>query len=184
MPFQCSENYVTSEIQISSGDHVRGSPLAKVTLVGYGDLANPECAGTYRTVQEIERKMGSRLRFVFRCFPKPDRFAFSEVAAEAAECAASQRKFWEMHDCLLEKGCVSDEPGLTNCAREVGLDLERFRRDLRGHVYLARVRAGRKEGVLRGVAEAPTFFINSVRHESSFGLATLLPAVQAAGGGM
>jgi protein-disulfide isomerase len=170
-------------VPVSPVDHVRGSPLAKVTLVGYGDFSNPDCMRTYRTVKKIQKKMGSRLRYVFRCFPEPLEFAHSEAAAEAVECASSQGKFWEMHDRMFENQCASDEFNLARCAKKLGLDLRRFRREMRGHVHLAKVRAGRKAGVRRGVVQAPTFFINSLRHESSFGLTTLLPAVQAAAGG-
>jgi len=170
------------EALVSRTDHVRGSPLAKVTLIGYGDFANPDCTRTYRTVKKIQKKMGSRLRYVFRCFPDRLEFANSEDAAEAAECASSQGKFWEMHDCMFENHGAFDELQLARCAKGLGLDLRQFRREMRGHVHLAKVRAGRKTGVRRGVVGAPTFFINSLRHESSFGLTTLLPAVQAAAG--
>jgi protein-disulfide isomerase len=171
------------EVPVSPADHVRGSPLAKVTLVGYGDFSNPDCMRTYRTVKKIQKKMGSRLRYVFRSFPEPLEFAHSEAAAEAVECASSQGKFWEMHDRMFENQCASDEFNLARCAKEVGLDIRQFRREMRGHVHLAKVRAGRKAGVRRGVVQAPTFFINSLRHESFFGLTTLLPAVQAVAGG-
>ena len=171
------------EVRVSATDQVRGSPLAEVTLIGYGDYSNPDCAKTYRTVQKIEKKMGSRLRYVFRCFPDPGTFANSEEAAEAAECAASQGKFWEMHDLMFESQCASDELHMARCAKELGLDVRKFRREMREHVHLAKVRAARKAGARRGVLRAPTFFINSRRHESSFGLTTLLPAVQAAAGG-
>lgn len=168
------------EVRILPTDQVRGSPLAEVTLIGYGDFSNPDCALTYRTVQKIEKKMGSRLRYVFRCFPEPSKFGSSEEAAEAVECASSQGKFWEMHDLMFENQCASDELHMARCAKEVGLDVRRFRREMREHIHLTKVRAARKAGVRRGVVQAPTFFINSVRHESSFGLTTLLPAIQAA----
>lgn len=171
------------ETSVSPADHVRGSPLAKVTLIGYGDFSNPDCTRTYRTVKKIQKKMGSRLRYVFRSFPEPLEFANSEEAAEAAECASSQGKFWEMHDCMFENQGAFDELQLARCAKGLGLDLRQFRREMTGHVHLAKVRAGRKAGVRRGVVQAPTFFINSLRHESSFGMTTLLPAVQAAAGG-
>ena len=167
---------------VSPTDHVRGSPLAKVTLIGYGDFANPDCRHTCLTVKKIQQKMGSRLRYVFRCFPEPLKFANSEGAAEAAECASSQGKFWEMHDLLFENQCASDESHLARCAQELGLDVSRFRREMKGHLHLAKVRADRKAAVRRGVVQAPTFFINSLRHESSFGLTTLFSAVQAAAG--
>ena len=170
------------EVPVSPADHVRGSPLAKVTLIGYGDFSNPDCTRTYRTVKKIQKKMGSRMRYIFRCFPEPREFANSEAAAEAVECASAQGKFWEMHDRMFENQCASDEFNLAKCAKELGLDLRRFRREMKGHVHLAKVRAGRRAGVRRGVVCAPTFFINASRHESSFGLTTLLPAVQAAAG--
>lgn len=171
------------EARVSPADHVRGSPLAKVTLIGYGDFSNPECTRTYRTVKKIQKRMGSRLRYVFRCFPEPLEFANSEAAAEAVECASSQDKFWEMHDHLFENEGASDEFHLYRYARELGMNLGRFRGELRSHVHATKINRVRNAGVRSGVMQAPTFFINSIRHESSFGLATLLPAVQAAAGG-
>jgi protein-disulfide isomerase len=162
---------------------VRGSPPAPVTLVGYGDFSNPECARTYQTVKEIQRKMGTRVLYVFRSFPERTRFGNSEDSAEAAECASSQGKFWEMHDRLFENEGASDEFHLYRYARELGMNLGRFRGELKSHVHAAKINTVRDAGVRSGVTHAPTFFINSIRHESSFGLATLLPAVQAAAGG-
>ncbi|HWC65592.1 MAG TPA: thioredoxin domain-containing protein [Thermoanaerobaculia bacterium] len=168
---------------VTSKDHVRGSPLAAVTLVGYGDFTCLECAKSYRAVKKIQAKMGPRLRYVFRSFPRPPLDGTSEVAAEAAESAGAQGKFWEIHDRMFENQGVANHRQLAEHARAIGLDADQFRRDMRGHVHLTRVRVVREGGVRSGVVEVPTFFINSLRHESAFGLATLLPAVQAAGGG-
>jgi protein-disulfide isomerase len=168
---------------VSARDHVRGSPLAKTTLVAYGDFASPACAQTYRTVKKIQKEMGTRLLYVYRSFPQPEQFGHSEEAAEAAECASSQGKFWEMHDSIFESKAPTDEIRLTRRAAEAGLDLFRFRREMRAHVHSEKIRGIRDGGVRSGVAAAPAFFINSIRHESSFGLATLLAAVQAATGG-
>jgi protein-disulfide isomerase len=170
-------------LKVSARDHARGSPLAKTTLVAYGDFSSPACAQTYRTVQKIQKAMGARLRYVYRSFPQPEQFQHSDEAAEAAECASSQDKFWEMHDSLFEGKAPTDEISLHRLASEVGLDLLRFRREMGAHAYSEKVRGIRDGGVRSGVAEAPAFFINSIRHESSFGLATLLAAVQAAAGG-
>ena len=169
--------------QISETDHAQGSPGATVTLVTYGDFACPECAKTYRIVKRIQARMGSRLRYVFRSFPQPPENSRSEAAAEAAECASSQGKFWQMHDRMFENQGASDEHSLSRYAAEIGLDLKQFRSEMRRHAHLAGIHARRREGVRRGVVEAPAFFINSRRHRSAFGLATLLPAVQAAAGG-
>ena len=171
------------EAPVSSKDHVRGSPLAKVTLVGYGDFTCSECAKAYRAVKKIQAEMGSRLRYVFRSFPQDPLDEKSEGSAEAAESAGAQGKFWEIHDRMFENQGASTQLQLAKHAKAVGLDARQFRRDMRGHVHLARVHVVRKEGVRSGVVEVPTFFINSLQHESAFGLATLLPAVQAAAGG-
>jgi protein-disulfide isomerase len=172
----------TLKAPVSSKDHIRGSPLAAVTLVGYGDFTCRDCAKSYRAVKMIQSKLGSRLRYVFRSFSQAAPDEKSEGVAEAAECAGAQGKFWEIHDRMFENQGAANQLRLTEHARAVGLDGDQFRRDMRGHVHLARVRAVRDGGVLSGVAEVPTFFINSLQHESAFGLATLLPAVQAAAG--
>jgi len=171
------------EAPVSSKDHVRGSPLAKVTLVGYGDFTCPDCAKAYRAVKKIQAEMGSRLRYVFRSFPRDPLDEESEGSAEAAESAGAQGKFWAIHDRLFENQGALTRLELAKHADAVGLDARQFRREMRGHVHLARVRLVRKQGVRSGVVEVPTFFINSLEHESAFGLATLLPAVQAAAGG-
>jgi protein-disulfide isomerase len=171
------------EAPVSSKDHVRGSPLAKVTLVGYGDFTCPDCAKSYRAVKKIQAAMGSRLRYVFRSFSRDALDEESEGFAEAAESAGAQGKFWKIHDRLFENQGASNKAGLAKHARAVGLNARQFRQDMRGHVHLAAVRVVRKGGVRSGVVEIPTFFINSLQHESAFGLATLLPAVQAAAGG-
>ena len=151
--------------------------------MAYGDFASPACAQTYRTVQKIQKEMGNRLRYVYRSFPQPEEFRHSEEAAEAAECASSQGKFWEMHDSLFESKDPADELRLGGHAAAAGLDLLRFRREMSARTHAEKVRNVRQGGRRSGVAAAPAFFINSVRHESSFGLATLLAAVQAASGG-
>lgn len=171
------------EAPVSSKDHVRGSPLAKVTLVGYGDFTCSDCAKSYRAVKKIQAAMGSRLRYVYRSFPRDPQDEESEGFAEAAESAGAQGKFWEIHDRMFENQGASTRAQLTKHAKAVGLNARQFRKDMRGHVHLAKVRVVRKSGVRSGVVEVPTFFINSLQHESAFGLATLLPAVQAAAGG-
>jgi protein-disulfide isomerase len=167
---------------VSSKDHVRGSPLAKVTLVGYGDFTCPDCAKSYRAVKKIQAEMGSRLRYVFRSFPQAPLDGKSQGAAEAAESAGDQGKFWEIHDRMFENQGASDQLQLAKHAKAVGLDARQFQQDMRGHVHLAKLRVVRQGGARSGVVQVPTFFINSLQHESAFGLATLLPAVQAAAG--
>lgn len=169
--------------RVSRRDHARGSPLARTTLVAYGDFASPACAQTYRTVKKIQKEMGPRLRYIYRSFPQPEQFGHSEEAAEAAECASSQGKFWEMHDSLFEGLGPTDEARIFRRAADAGLDLFRFRREMREHVYSEKVRGVRDGGARSGVEAAPAFFINSIRFESDFGVATLLAALQAASAG-
>ena len=114
--------------KVSARDHSRGSPLAITTLVAYGDFASPACAQTYLTVKKIQKKMGTRLRYVYRSFPQPERFPNSAEAAEAAECASSQGRFWEMHDVLFEGKAPVSEIQLHRRAAEAGLNLLQFRR--------------------------------------------------------
>jgi protein-disulfide isomerase len=173
----------TLEEPISPTDHIRGSPLASVTLVGYGDFTCPECAKSYRVVKKIQAKLGSRLRYIFRSFPQNALEKMSEGAAEAAESAGAQGKFWEIHDRMFENQGPSSQRALAKHAAAIGLNALQFRHDMRGHVHLQKVRVAREGGVRSGVVDVPTFFINSRSHESAFGLATLLPAVQAAAGG-
>ena len=167
---------------MSAKDHSRGSPLATTTLVAYGDFASPACGETYSAVKKIQKALGPRLRYVYRSFPQPEQFPYSGQAAEAAECASSQGKFWAMHDSISEGETPTDEAQLFRRAADAGLDLFRYRREMSARTHADKVRDVRHGGVLSGVAEAPAFFINSIRHESSFGLATLLAAVQAASG--
>ena len=119
--------------KVSAKDHSRGSPLATTTLVAYGDFASPACGQTYSTVKKIQKAMGTRLRYVYRSFPQPEQFGHSEQAAEAAECASSQGKFWEMHDSIFESQTPPDEGQLFRRAADAGLDLFRYRREMREH---------------------------------------------------
>src|SRR5450631_67702 len=124
-------------VPVSSKDHVRGSPLAKVTLVGYGDFTCRDCAKAYRTVKRIQAEMGSQLRYIFRSFPQDPLDEKAEASAEAAEAAGAQGKFWEIHDRMFENPGASSLLQLEKQAKAVGLDAREFRQDMRGHVHLA-----------------------------------------------
>ena len=160
-------------------DHIRGPSRSTVTLVGYGDFTNPDCVETYRAVKRVQKKMGPTLRYVFRSFPAPEG-DLSQKAAEAAEAAGSQGKFWEMHDRMFENSGSLNEFRLARYASSLGLDVRRFQREMIGHAHARRVRSVVAGGRRSGVRGTPTLFINSVRYRSSFGVATLLASVQAA----
>ena len=161
-------------------DHARGAAHPTVTLVGYGDFANPQCIKAYRAVKRVEKRMGQTMRYVFRSFPTGDASEPSRKAAEAAECAGAQGKFWEMHDRMFENRGPLSEFRLARHAASLGLDVRRFQREMVGHAHARRLQAVVAGGLRSGVEETPALFINSVRYRSSFGLATLLASVQAA----
>ena len=161
-------------------DHIQGSADAAVTLLEYGDYECPYCGAAYRIVKEVQSRMGDRLRFVFRNFPIATSHPHAEQAAEAAEGAAAQGRFWQMHDLLYENQRRLDDPALRSYAETLGLDVERFNRELTEHVHAARVRDDFMSGVRSGVNGTPGFYINGVRHDDSYDVDTLLAALERA----
>lgn len=161
-------------------DHVQGSSDAPMTLVEYGDFECPYCGAAYPIVKEIQRTMGERLRFAFRYFPITTSHPHAEAAAEAAEAAAQQGAFWEMHDHLFENQKRLRDEDLLSYAAVLGLDVERVRRELAEHLHADRVHEDFLSGVRSGVNGTPTFFINGSRHDDSVDLDTLLNALEAA----
>jgi protein-disulfide isomerase len=164
----------------SQRDHRRGPETAPVTLVEYGDYECPYCGEAYPIVKEIQRRLGDRLRFVFRNFPLTQSHPHAQHAAEAAEAAAVEGKFWEMHDYLFEHQRALDDAHLVQYAVALNLDEETFKREMTEHVHTNRVREDFLSGVRSGVNGTPTFFINGVRHDDSYELETLLAAIEAA----
>jgi uncharacterized OsmC-like protein/predicted DsbA family dithiol-disulfide isomerase len=146
-------------------DHVRGPASGDVTLVEYGDFACPFCRAAYADVKALLARMPD-VRFVFRANPRSHLFRDAEPAAEAAEIAAGQGKFWEMHDRLFESAGVS-RPELVAAARDVGLDAAAFERELDAGTARAAVRAQEVSGWHSHVLSTPTFFVNGVRFEDS-----------------
>ena len=161
-------------------DHIQGPADAAVTLVEYGDYECPYCGAAYPIIKEVQTRMGERLRFVFRNFPITTSHAHAEQAAEAAEAAASQGRFWQMHDVLYENQRRLRDQDLRAYAKKLGLDVEVFDKDLAEHVHAARVHEDFMSGVRSGVNGTPTFYINGVRHNDAYDLETLLAALQQA----
>jgi protein-disulfide isomerase len=160
-------------------DHIEGSPDAPITLVEYGDYECPYCGKAYPIVKRVQERMGNRLRFVFRNFPLSELHPHAKKAAESAEAAAAQGKFWEMHDALFEHQRTLDDHHLKLIAAGVGLDGEALLADVETGAYAARVREDFLSGVRSGVNGTPTFFINGVRHNGSWDEESLLEAVGA-----
>jgi protein-disulfide isomerase len=161
-------------------DHIQGPTEAAVTLVEYGDYECPYCGAAYPIIKEVQSRMGERLRFVFRNFPITTSHPHAEQAAESAEAAASQGRFWQMHDLLYENQQRLQAPDLRDYAERLALDVERFDRELAEHAHAARVREDFMSGVRSGVNGTPTFYINGARHDDSYDIETLLAALERA----
>jgi protein-disulfide isomerase len=158
-------------------DHIQGSAEALVTLMEYGDYECPHCGRAYLIVEEIRLEVGDQLRFVFRNFPLTQSHEHAEMAAESAEAAAAQERFWEMHRTLFTHQSELDTSNLLQYASRLGMDTERFKRALTTHAYRDRVHEDFMSGVRSGVNGTPTFFINGVRYDGPVDMPSLLGAV-------
>ena len=147
-------------------DHIRGDPVGRVTLVEYGDFQCPYCGDAYPVVRRLLESY-DWLRFSFRHMPLLDLHPRSPAAAEAAEAAAAQGHFWEMHDRLFEHQHALGDEALREHAAGLGLDLERFDRELRDRVHKARVDEDFASGAGGGIPSTPRFFVNGEIHLGS-----------------
>jgi uncharacterized OsmC-like protein len=165
---------------VTARDHSRGPETAAVTLVEYGDFECPYCREAAAVVSALERRFGSDLRLVFRANPRSHVFKHAEKAAEAAEAAAAQGAFWQMHDLLFANQGALEEADLVGYAGQLGLDVSRFEDELRSNVHKARVREQEVSGWHSHVLSTPTFFVNGVRFEDRPDVETLGAAISAA----
>jgi protein-disulfide isomerase len=170
-------------VPVTEKDHAQGPPDAPVTLVEYGDYECPYCGKAYPVVKEIQQRMGDRLRFVFRNFPLNTLHEHAGVAAQAAEAAAAQGKFWEMHDILYEHQDELADADLRQYALKIGLEIYRFNADVDGETFAKRVRDDFRGGIRSGVNGTPTFFINDVRYNGNHTLDAMLSALENAAAG-
>ena len=170
----------TLKLPVTESDHRAGPDDASVTLVEYGDYECPYCGRAYPIVKEVQRAMGSRLRFVFRNFPLAQMHPHAEHAAEAAEAAGAQNKFWEMHDSLFEGQSALEDSDLVMRAKVLGLDAARVAEELIDGVHADRVHTDFRSGMRSGVNGTPTFFINGVRHDGPWDFESLMGALEAA----
>jgi Na+/H+ antiporter NhaA len=161
-------------------DHIRGAEDALVTLVEYGDYECPYCGQAEVVVRELLQEFGDDLRYVWRHLPLNDVHPHTQMAAEAAEAAAAQGKFWEMHDKLLANQDRLTPRDLGGYAEELGLDTDRFWEEVRRHEHADRVSDDVGTADASGVVGTPSFFINGKHHEGAYDVATLTRAVRAA----
>jgi len=173
---------LTIPVSIDS-DHILGSvnnDNVPITLVEYGDYECPYTGMAYPIVRELIREFGNdKIRFVFRNFPLSDIHPHAQHAAEAAEAAAVQDKFWQMHDYLFEHQKALDDGHLLEHAQKVGLeDIHKFKDDISRHVYAPLIEESLKGGIDSGVEGTPTFFVNGARYEDSFDFKTFSETLQ------
>jgi protein-disulfide isomerase len=165
-------------IPVTDQDHAQGPASAPVTLVEYGDYECPHCGAAYPVVKKLQKKMGSSLRFIFRNFPLSSMHPHADHAARAAEAAAAQDKFWEMHDWIFEHQESLEDGDLLDAAEGLGLDPEKLSRDADSESVRSRVDGDFRGGMRSGVNGTPTFFINGARHNAAPTYEELLDAVQ------
>jgi protein-disulfide isomerase len=179
MTGQAQQNETTRlAVPVGERDHVRGPATAQVTLVEYGDYECPYCRAAVAIVEELERVMPDQLRFVFRHFPLENLHPRARRAAEAAEAAASQGKFFEMHAALFEHQTALADADLLRYAAELDLEIARFRADLDAHTHASRVREDVRGGVRSGVRGTPTLYLDDARYDGVIGVRQLVAAIR------
>ncbi len=165
-------------LPVGDRDHVQGPAEAPVTLVEYGDYECPYCRAAVPIVQELQQLLGDHLRFVFRHFPLTREHPHAQHAAEVAEAAGAQGKFFEMHASLFEHQETLEDEHLRQLATDLGLDIARFGRELDAHAHAERVREDFESGVRSGARGTPTFFLDDDRYDGLIGVRQLLAAVR------
>ena len=163
---------------LTSSDHCFGSRDARVTIIEYGDFECPNCKQAEGMVKRLAERHGADVCLVFRHFPLEEVHSYALLAAQAVEAAAAQGKFWPMHDLLFEHQALLDQAHLDTFAAELGLDLGRFSADLSNATYLKTVRMQIDGAVGCGVRATPTFFVNGMMQDVSFGLERLYQRVE------
>ncbi len=166
-------------VPVGKTDHIVGPETAKITLVQYGDFECQICGQAYPAVKMLLKKFEHRLRFVFRHFPLTTAHPHAELAAEAAEAAGAQHKFWPMHDLLFQNQSHLKPKDLRHYAGQLELDLVRFDFELSDQVYRQRVNEHVDSGKRSGVRSMPAFFVNGSLVDVSFGLDHLHDAIHA-----
>ncbi len=167
-------------LPVGRGDHRLGPENAPIVLVEYGNYECPHCRRFHPILKARRKRLGDKLQYVFRHLPT-EIHPHSQLAAEAAEAAAAQDRFWKMHNRLFEHreaDGVLDEAQLIKYAAEIGLDVEQFSQDLRGHRYAERVQEDFLSGVESGVNGTPTFFLNGERYDEAWDLYSVVDKVE------
>jgi protein-disulfide isomerase len=166
---------------VSERDHVWGPPNAPVTLVEYGNFECIHCGRAYPVIKGVQKLLGDSLRFVFRHFPTVRTHPHSLRAAEASEAAGAQEKFWDMHNELFTHQQALEDSHLLRYAKRIGLDTERFAREMTENVFIQPIEADYQRSLFdEHVTGTPTFYINDVRYTGATDVKSLLVAIKQA----
>src|ERR1043166_4038522 len=164
---------------ITEQDHTFGPATAPVTLLEYGNFECIYCGQVYPIIKQAQTLLGDNLRFVFRQFPNDQTHPHSLRAAEAAESAAAQEKFWQMHDELFTHQTALDDRHLSHYAKRIGLNLERFDHDMTEHSFLKQIDADYERSLFdEHITGTTTLYLNDVRYTGAADLASLLRAIK------
>ncbi len=166
----------------STRDHIQGSLSATVALVMYGDYQSTESADVYRCIKVIQRQLNHLLGadylcFIFRHFPQPHIHPYAQHAAEAAEAAAVQSQFWQMHNLLFDRQHALGNGYLVEYANSLGLDISQFLQDLSGGTHINRINQDIESGTQSGVITIPALFINGIRYQDRYNQTRLMAAI-------
>lgn len=150
---------------VGNSDHIEGSDQAVITIVEFDDYQCPHCAHAYPVIKEIQQAFGDQIRFVFRHFPLQESHEFAFQAALAAEAAALQGKFWEMHDAIYDNQYRLSDELFEELAETIGLDIEQFDQDINTEAIKQKVEDDFESGVRSGVNGTPSFYVNETKFD-------------------
>ncbi len=169
----------TLKVPVTPEDHIQGDPDAALTLLEYGDYECPHCGRAHPIVKRVQKHFGRRLRFVFRNFPLTQIHPQAQTAAETAEFAGANGRFWEMHDLIFENQDRLGLPLYFALSEELRLEPQALREALTADEFEPRVRRDFLSGVRSGVNGTPTFFVNQRRHDGPWEFEDLVTALEA-----
>ena len=164
---------------VSNKDHMQGNKEAPLTLVEYGDYQCEHCGHAYPIIKQVQQALGNQLRFVYRNFPLSEAHPDAFKAAVAAEAAALQHRFWEMHDSIFENQYALSWNDLFAYAQNIKLDMRQFEADVQKDSIAERVEADFESGIRSGVNGTPSFFINGEKYEGSWEASELIDYLRA-----
>lgn len=153
------------KVPVGESDHIQGDKNAPIELVEYGDYQCPYCGEAYSEIKALQQRMGKDMKFIFRNFPLTEMHQNAKNAAIAAEAASVQGKFWEMHDILFENQQHLTESDIMKYAEEIGLDIEKFKKDFKDEKFSKKVEQDFEGGIRSGVNTTPSFYINGEKRE-------------------